>query len=565
MIGQQVKKLLFGGFPIFLFLVIYTIVTLVLSASSPNRNIMAYSGQEDFSFRDGWTDAIGNEIDPGNLTDAAEQSGTDDFILYHTLPELDSDTYLSFYSYGAWFRLLVDDEVIYSYQYRPIVTAGHAYGTDFHNIRIPRSAGGRRLTLEVQMIYDAGASFLDLSLGQSSAFLVRFLRQMLPSFILSLMIIGFGTLILITAKSISADRRMLRSIKAFATLSIGIGIWSMIETQVLTLLYGHAELFRSYDYLILMLLPYPMAVMANGWVDVSSERFERLIRNLVLTNIVLAIALRMEFHLDLHQLYFLIHGVLLISFFGSVAIVIRNVRLRYHDGMTLQRIRIWAGLAIFFTCALLDLIRYNQNHYRNIDAAQFTRIGFLFLMYFFLAQYMVESKLRMRVTIEAETYRQMAYEDKMTGVGNRAAFEAKEKDLNLRLKESDLTVVVVSIDMNHLKIINDTYGHAAGDDYIQACAQLLKHAFAGSGMIYRVGGDEFMVIIEGRQAEQTYANCARRLKECNPVSPGHIRPSFAMGYEVIRSSDGRSLEAAEAVADARMYQNKIEMKAVRKD
>ncbi len=562
MIGKHIKKIFTTGLGLILFLIIYTIVAMYLNATSSWK--MAYSGTQDIGFADGWTDDAGNEIDLSSLDSLASSHQTNTFVLYHRIPKLQRDSYLSFYTYGTFFSVDIGDETVYTYEYKPIFTAGHSYGTDFHNILVPQEDAGELITLRIEMIYGSGGSFLDMSLGKSSDFVIRFLRHELPAFIISLMVIIFGIIIIGMSKAVSEDKKILKSLRSFAALSIAIGIWSMIESQVLTLIYGQAEFFRSYDYLLLMLLPYPMVSMANGWVEYSSERFERIVKALVAGDLLLTLLLRIFFNLDLHQLDWMIHIVLLFSFIGCICLICRNILFR-EKHLFHQRLRLWTGLAVLSYCAVLDLIRYSKADKSNIDAARFTRIGFLFLMYFFLSQYMVESKERLRKSIEAETFRQMAYRDGLTGVGSRAAFEAKEKELNLALREKKMTIVFVSIDLNHLKKVNDTYGHATGDNYILACTELIREAFDDHGSIYRIGGDEFAIFIEGDMAKQIYESRYRRLMQLldTKAKDFPVQPSFAIGYEILTSDDGRDVESAEKVADAKMYEHKMSMKAGR--
>lgn len=88
--------------------------------------------------------------------------------------------------------------------------------------------------------------------------------------------------------------------------------------------------------------------------------------------------------------------------------------------------------------------------------------------------------------------------DPMTGVRSKHAWLLREKELNqgIEAERADDFAVVVC-DVNGLKKINDTYGHKAGDEYIQAACRMVCDIFQHSP-VYRVGGDEFTVILTGR-------------------------------------------------------------------
>ena len=91
---------------------------------------------------------------------------------------------------------------------------------------------------------------------------------------------------------------------------------------------------------------------------------------------------------------------------------------------------------------------------------------------------------------EKEKFRYTSNTDELTRCYNRRAYE---EDIN----KLDLTKewVYVSMDINGLKNANDSFGHAAGDEIIRAAADCMKNSFSEHGKVYRVGGDEFVVII----------------------------------------------------------------------
>ena len=96
---------------------------------------------------------------------------------------------------------------------------------------------------------------------------------------------------------------------------------------------------------------------------------------------------------------------------------------------------------------------------------------------------------------EIGSAKQLAYKDPLTGVKNKRACEDYEAELDARIKEGLIReFAVVSLDVNGLKMTNDTYGHKAGDELlISACRIICRH-FSHSP-VFRFGGDEFEVIL----------------------------------------------------------------------
>lgn len=96
---------------------------------------------------------------------------------------------------------------------------------------------------------------------------------------------------------------------------------------------------------------------------------------------------------------------------------------------------------------------------------------------------------------ETEKLFKLAYTDAMTGVYNRNAYEEKLEKLNKVNARLD-NIMVVIVDLDKLKCINDTYGHRTGDDAIKTVADCILKTVGKKADIYRIGGDEFVCIAE---------------------------------------------------------------------
>lgn len=140
----------------------------------------------------------------------------------------------------------------------------------------------------------------------------------------------------------------------------------------------------------------------------------------------------------------------------------------------------------------------------------------------------------------AEILRDESLRDPLTDVGNRRSAEAALR----RLKPGD---AVVLIDLDHFKRVNDTYGHAAGDRALRALADHLRDSVRGPDAVYRVGGEEFLVVLPG--AGQAALSVVRRLHE---RWQGQERvAAFSAGVAI--AAPGESAEAVLERADAALY------------
>lgn len=85
-----------------------------------------------------------------------------------------------------------------------------------------------------------------------------------------------------------------------------------------------------------------------------------------------------------------------------------------------------------------------------------------------------------------------AFKDSLCDVYNRHFLKLKEIELT---QKRVLPIAFLMCDIDHLKFVNDTYGHDVGDEYIRLCADVLKNAVRNTDYVFRIGGDEFLIII----------------------------------------------------------------------
>lgn len=161
--------------------------------------------------------------------------------------------------------------------------------------------------------------------------------------------------------------------------------------------------------------------------------------------------------------------------------------------------------------------------------------------------------------------KRMSVVDELTGLYNRRGFfTLGEQEFKLA-KRSGREFVIIFADLDGLKRINDSSGHEAGDNYIQAAADFLKSVFRDSDILARIGGDEFAAIAyqttvfssEGikRRIDEGLARYNHRHK------PEHSL-SISVGIADFDPRSGKSLDELLSRADSLMYQNKKKKKSI---
>jgi diguanylate cyclase (GGDEF)-like protein len=155
--------------------------------------------------------------------------------------------------------------------------------------------------------------------------------------------------------------------------------------------------------------------------------------------------------------------------------------------------------------------------------------------------------------------RHAALHDALTGLPNRALFDDRLEHALAQARRHDWNLVVLFVDLDDFKVINDTYGHDVGDTVLRAIARRLKNATRGEDTVSRHGGDEFLCVLSqvrdeasiamvaAKVAQAVQAPCAIRIRD------GQTRVSVRASIGVaIFPKDGTTADALVKSADAAM-------------
>ena len=152
----------------------------------------------------------------------------------------------------------------------------------------------------------------------------------------------------------------------------------------------------------------------------------------------------------------------------------------------------------------------------------------------------------------------MSYVDYMTKMKNRAYLAKREQEFQADW-EKVLPLTCITLDINNLKQINDNKGHAAGDSVILRVAGILKKVFPGTEDIYRLGGDEFLVLLLGQASwKASVASIVLELERNN--AENEIQITAAVGAFVQREKGLESFTSSMKRADEYMYEDKRKYK-----
>ena len=158
-----------------------------------------------------------------------------------------------------------------------------------------------------------------------------------------------------------------------------------------------------------------------------------------------------------------------------------------------------------------------------------------------------------------EQLRHMALHDVLTGLPNRRLLAESLEGALARAQRHGHRLALLFLDLDRFKLVNDTLGHAAGDELLEEVARRLRAAVRQEDLIARLGGDEFTVVLEELQHPDNAAHLARKLIEAvaRPMQlcGRELTPSTSVGI-AIYPDDARSAADLSKAADAAMYRAK---------
>ncbi len=205
----------------------------------------------------------------------------------------------------------------------------------------------------------------------------------------------------------------------------------------------------------------------------------------------------------------------------------------------------------------LDISENNLEASRNMIIL--TLLSVLFFAAVLLFQLISISKARLEEEKEtSRSFHNMANTDAMTGVRNKYAYSEREASVNQKIKTGEIQkVAVVVCDINGLKAVNDSQGHAKGDQLIKDACKMICRQFS-HGTVFRIGGDEFVVLLK----DEGYDTMLEDIEEFNRKVEANISENgvvVSIGYSVLEQED-RQLRDVFERADKMMYERKKELK-----
>ncbi len=536
--------------------VIVSLIFLVFSSIYNVYFIPSTQNEELKDFSSDWVmkiDSNMSEVDfPLNVNSKPNQTIT----LTKTLPEDINDlSTFQFEVQRQFVSIYIEDELLESVTSEDLGPIGKSFGSYWLYIRLDESYANQeiRIVLEdpfadthigTSYIGSKSSGLLNLFYGNIFAFLTAFF----------MIFLGIAEFIIFLVLRLFFKEKS----KSMLYLSLFVffaGLWSMMEASIPQLLFSNHFAIIATTYISLEILPIFFLLFVLETYEFKEKQY--LYFSLLLSTIVVFVSILLQLYnlADFHQTIFLFHT--------SIAINSGILFIRIHREVSIYKnnqLKSFAfGIAILLGCTLLDLVTFYTNH--TSDAAFYFRFGFIIFTTSLFAIIIQRFVSVAKSNLEIELLEKVAYIDVPTDLLNRTCFERDILEYRTDVRKlQNLSIFV--FDLNYLKRTNDTLGHHIGDKLIQNAAFCLKSVFKKYGSIYRIGGDEFTLIMQGVSHTEAQ-KCLNQLQDLTKKisEETNIKTSLATGFAQFDEALDTNFDDLMMRADCIMYDNKVSMKA----
>lgn len=463
------------------------------------------------------------------------------------------ETCLHFVSDLKKIQVFQDNKLIYKIG-EGTTFLGKTPGKIFHFIDIPTKTD--KITVICQTTKDRNISNFTPTfwIGDSQAIYKEKIIQSLPYIIIYFITFLVGIIIgfywLIIRKELNNNKEGLY----FALLFIVIGLWLIRGSDFINILFKNHRAISFMGYILFLQIPFLLFLFALHYWHITYKTW--IINTYCIVsslNILICLILHTAKIIEFRELLFVAHILLIISLitmFYGMYIYWKKYSWNYKV--------LFSSIPLIFLL-ISTIIDYLVFYNNTVSSYKKGGIGILFFVISISISVVYDLGLQLKEARKNAMYQKLAITDLLTGLANRNAFEIWEKKINKNFFNSNISIVLC--DLNNLKYYNDNYGHEIGDKYIIDASKILLKVFKDKGTCYRIGGDEFIIVLENISShiiEKCFDELYRIQKEYNIYSPSLI-VEIAYGYATIEKSDTSVIDIMNR-ADKLMYKYKKQLK-----
>lgn len=529
---------------------IYLIVTII--------SVISHSPLQVKNVSSGWIDSKGNETTLDNIS-ISKYSTEHSLNASLTYTLSGNDESIIFRARNVFADIYVNGEPVSIDSYEQSKIFGKSPGSRWHITSLPYSDEPVTIQITATPCFNDSKGIIDnIYIGKTADIYKKVTLTRIIDFCISMILYFIGVILLIIYIILHKKYHLSKDLLYLGLATFISAQWCACESLLWQLFAGHSEAFHLISYLSIIMLPIPFAMLALYRLGDKYKISTRIYAIAVFLNFFISSFLHLTGILEFHYTIKFSHALLLILL--PVGFIILESYTSASN--TLKKKHTIIILGSFILLALFTVkgfYQYSTGQYGNYSSyIRIAIICFLVCLAIYQLSYMsyVYSKSR-----KADLMHILAITDNTTGLYNRTAFKEDEAKYN-EILGKDRHIGIIQFDVNNLKKTNDTYGHEYGDMLIKTVGEGLKKCFGEYGKCYRMGGDEFMVVLDGIIPNADYDTGINNLKlYCDEINRQKKLPlPLVIAHGFVIAKGGNNLTAAMEEADLLMYKNKRMLK-----
>ena len=427
-----------------------------------------------------------------------------------------------------------------------------------YTAQLPENYDGKELKIIFSMQQNDATSILkNISIMSENDYFNYQIRSNLTNYIVSSLIIVLGLILIISIICMPNQKNRLTRLLWIGLIFFFAGIAMYAKYNILELFISNSRTVENVEFAGLYLcMPCIVMIAYYTFQEKDKKRFLCVYNAILLLMFVLTVFLNNIGAISYRDT---MSAITIIMYITGMLLLVLNLN-TYKKIDNIEKM-FMIGMDVFYCQSMITILiskvlsSYTWNKYGQIF------IILLILEFFItvIVYYAFVVKEYMSNITEQRILSTLAYTDPLTGIYNRTKYEEYLEELSNKECEN---IIVFSFDLNNLKKINDTNGHESGDAYIKSFAKTLKKVFELDGFIGRIGGDEFIAIIEDTiiDSNKYIEKMQKIFIENTEKEKFDFEASFAYGYANSNDDKTSLINELISISDKKMYDYKKEQK-----
>lgn len=544
-VGIYLDKFNKIGFLILVSLIIFSIFTFTSLFDMPDIHLIDTKVQ---SFSEGWTWSDGLNTFEFNLPHQLNIEKSENLIIKNTIPnDLNPGDVVAFKSYMQSVVVKIDGETVYEIGTDADRFLGRDFGSFWSFIETKPEYKGKEIEISLFSHRVPFHGYVPKVLtGSRTGMLHHIFNQKGMWNLLSFAIVIAGAAIILFHFFAGFHKGKDKGFFYLGTYVLIMGSWLLGESGVLQIISRNTYYVTRIPLLAILLFPVSINLYIKEAVPMKRRFSANFIAMLSIVNA--AINLFLEYSNILSITDTLVVSLTLAATTCVYYVVIFLIETIVYKNERAQKE--FLALSIFFVFIIVEIGSFYANGQK--ETSYYMLIGMSIYTILMVSYQIEDYRKKVSIQEEKELFERMAYTDALTGAKNRAQYMEDMKSMI-----APEGVMIVQADTDRLKYINDNFSHSHGDLAIINTYKVLSKYLDQIGEIYRIGGDEFSVIIKNTDWDQVNKTIEKIRKEAGLINAkSEYDFSISIGIAEYDASMDEDIHATAIRADHRMYDDK---------